>query len=56
MIEASSVNDDKYRLCQVMAHRVPSGLVTGLVADFEISAENYSLAIAALEGEFLDKD
>ena len=56
MIEASSVDDDKYKLSQLMAHLNPGSLAMGLIADYKIIAENYPLAINDLEKEFRDKD
>ena len=56
MIKASSVDDDKYKLSQLMVHFNPGGLVMGLIGDYEIIAKNYPLAINDLEKEFLDDD
>lgn len=54
MIEASSVDNDKYRLSQLMAQLISDVLAMELVDEFEINADNYAPAIAALEGEFLE--
>ena len=39
-----------------MTHLLPGGLALKLIAEFEITEDNYAPAIAALEKEFLDKD
>ena len=56
MIEASGVEDNRVKLSQLVTHLVSGGLALKLIAEFEITEDNYAPAIAALEKEFLDKD
>ena len=56
MIEASGVEDNRVKLSQLVTHLVSGGLALKLIAEFEITEDNYAPTIAALEKEFLDKD
>ena len=49
MIKASGVEDNRVKLSQLVTHLVSGGLALKLIAEFEITEDNYAPAIAALE-------